>query len=104
MARKNIAYKHWSPFNLFTFIIYDPEKHREFAKNISAIFDRLDYITEDKLLFFTLVDPPSDWLRHAGNRSYYKKLNNWETQELLNPKNAILSTDKSITAFLWPVF
>jgi len=95
----NIALKALSPYNLFAFIIHDPEIHREFARQVSILFDRLDYITGNKLLFFALVDPPSDWLKHACERPYYKKLNNWETRELLNPKHAILSTDESITAF-----
>lgn len=95
----SIALNALSPYNLFAFIIHDPETHRGFAKQVSILFDRLDYITGDKLLFFALVDPPYDWLKHACERPYYKKLNNWGTKALLNPINAILSADESITAF-----
>ena len=110
----NTALKALSPFNLFAFIIHDPETHREFARQISFLFDHLDFVTGHELLFFALVDPPPDWLTHAHHRPYYKTLTSWdhehrhfsqdkvpirETEELLNPENAIFSVDQSITAF-----
>ena len=88
-----------APFNLFAFIIHDPETHPEFHQKISSIFEDLDYTTGDKLLFFALVDPPEEWLRDAANRSYYEPLKSWETETLLQPQNAITSTDTSIAAF-----
>jgi hypothetical protein len=111
---KRTALAALSPFNLFAFIIHDPEEHHDFGRILSFAFDRLDFVTGEKLLFFALVDPPSDWLAHARHRPYYKRLNYWdhanhrssnenpparETNELLDPKNAILSGDKSATAF-----
>lgn len=96
---KRTALDALSPFNLFTFIIHDPEEHLDFGRQISRSFDRLDFVTGDKLLFFALVDPPQDWLHHGRSRRYYERLTSWETKELLNPDNAILSADKSTTAF-----
>jgi len=108
---KSIALTALSPFNLFAFIIHDPEEHYDFGRQISVAFDRLDFVTGKKLLFFTLVDPPSDWLAHASNRSYYQNLKSWgydnqrtsgttrETNQLLDPINAIFSGDESATAF-----
>ena len=40
-------------FNFFAFIIHDPEKHSNFDREMGRIFDQLDYLTGDKLLFFT---------------------------------------------------
>lgn len=87
------------PFNLFAFVIHDPEMHSEFDKKLNLLFDQLDFITGSKLLFFALVDPPTQWLSHARDREYYKHLGVWQTQELLNPKNSITSTDAGTTAF-----
>lgn len=39
-------------FNLFAFVIHDPEKHRDFHNNLSSIFERLDHSTGHSLLFF----------------------------------------------------
>ena len=85
------------PFNLFAFIIHDPETHPDFDRAISMNFDRLDHTSGDKLLFFALVDPPEEWLRYARGRSYHRLP--FEAEQLYNPRNAITSTDRSITAF-----
>jgi len=101
-----VAQRALSPFNLFAFIIHDPEAHSKFHQVLASKFDRFDYVTGHKLLFFSLVDPPTNWLDNASDRSYYKLLagNNhdqapWEVGELLNPKNVPSSPDRSITAF-----
>lgn len=95
----NTALDALRPFNLFAFIIHDPQAHSDFDRRINHRFDFLDYITGNKLLFFALVDPPLEWLEHAGHRHYYKHLTSRQTQELLNPKHPITSIDKGITAF-----
>ena len=74
-------------FNLFAFIIHDPEHHHDFEMKISSQFDRLDHLTGDKLLFFALVNPPKEWLRHGSSRPYYKQLMNCST------------TNKDMTAY-----
>ena len=86
------------PFNLFAFLIHDPKIHHDFDRRLTRLFDELDYVTGDKLLFFALVDPPEEWLAHGSRRDYYSKLSNWQTRELLDPRNSIQSTDKGITA------
>ena len=58
------------PFNLFAFIIHDPEIHCEFDSTLTKMFDRLDYETGQKLLFFALVKPSEQWLAHAKQRDY----------------------------------
>ena len=87
-----------SPFNLFAFIIHDPERHSDFDHRIRNRFETLDYATGDKLLFFALVDPSKEWLERAVDRRYYEYLRSRETQELLNPANTIESRDKGIAA------
>lgn len=87
------------PFNLFAFIIHDPETHPEFDRSLNVLFDKLDFITGSELLFFALVDPPTEWLSHARGREYYNRLGSWATQELLNPRNSIASADAGMTAF-----
>ncbi len=47
------------PFNLFAFILHDPETHKEFDQQINDLFDRLDYLTGPKMLFFALVKSKS---------------------------------------------
>lgn len=86
------------PFNLFAFILHNPEDHPDFDKAISWDFDYLDYLTGDELLFFALVDPPKEWLEHGANRPYYQKLSQ-QSQQLLSSRNATISTNKDITAF-----
>ena len=95
------------PFNLFAFIIHDPETHIELHETINQKFTDLDKITGHELLFFALVDPPKEWLEHSRQRGYYKALSHWESQklgreaqELGNPGNALTSIDKEITAFI----
>lgn len=87
-----------APFNLFAFIIHDPNVHIDFHRAISDIFDDLDYATGDKFLFFALVDPPEEWVTNAANRKYYNHLKSWEAKALLEPRNTIISKDKSIAA------
>lgn len=86
-------------FNLFAFIIHDPEEHSDFDRKMGRIFDRLDYLTGEKLLFFTLIDPPEEWLRHGRQREYMKYLGNGKALVLPNPESAITSIDKELTAF-----
>ena len=94
------------PFNLFAFIVHDPEAHARFHSVLTRQFDRLDFVTGHGLLFFALVDPPARWLDHGQGRDYYKLFGrrsweeaSWEAGELLNPKNALTSADRSNTAF-----
>ncbi|MGB3975892.1 MAG: hypothetical protein WBM02_00165 [bacterium] len=102
-----IAQRVLRPFNLFAFIIHDPNEHREFHNLLSRQFDRLDYLTGQRLLFFALVDPPKEWLAHGQNRDYYELLSSQFgndhyasfTSDLLNPANAPVSKDLSNTAF-----
>lgn len=97
------------PFNLFAFIIHDPEAHPDFDQTINSVFTRLDLSTGGNLLFFALVDPPQIWLDQGGrnpgrDRPYYRELSSHNQarktlRELHDPGNVITSTDKSITAF-----
>lgn len=89
------AIKAIKDFNLYAFIIHDPEKHNEFDKYLIGRFDELDLSTSNKLLFFALVDPPKEWSEHAYSRQYYREL---QTRELVAPYNSILSKSPSVTA------
>ncbi len=86
------------PFNLFAFIIHDPQTHPEFHERISHIFSALDVTTGNKFLFFALVDPPEEWSSNAARRNYYKHLRSWQPRILLDPHNAITSADTSTAA------
>ncbi len=86
-------------FNLFAFIIHDPEKHSDFDREMGRIFDRLDYLTGEKLLFFALIDPPEEWLRYGRQREYMKYLGDGKALVLPNSQNTITSTDKELTVF-----
>jgi hypothetical protein len=83
-----------SKFSLFAFIIYDPDASPEFRKHLEHNFEILDHSTGDRLLFFALVDSPCSW----KNKEKYKKISFRDSEYLLNPKSAIDSTNKSLTA------
>ncbi|HVQ37618.1 MAG TPA: hypothetical protein VMS31_08795, partial [Pyrinomonadaceae bacterium] len=96
---RNAARKALASFRLFAFIIHDPDAHPDFDRFLSHNFDEFDYITGPHLLFFALVDPPREWLRHAAGRGYYEKIKAWETEQMLRPDHAIVSADSGLTAF-----
>jgi hypothetical protein len=85
-------------FNIFLFIIHDPEGHPKFHNYLAENFDRLDYLTGENLVFFSLVDPPEEWRRVARRRDYYQEGKDWLLNEIENPSKQLLSPDKSITA------
>lgn len=87
------------PFNLFAFILHDPQLHKDFHEKLTNLFERLDYVTGDRLLFFGLVDPPSSWTNRAKEREYYNKVSDWIVREAINPNNAPQSADSSLTMF-----
>jgi hypothetical protein len=68
-------------FNLFAFVIHDPEKHQEFHNNLNSIFERLDHSTGQNLLFFALTNPPERWRNRASQRDYYKQLSRFYNQQ-----------------------
>ena len=84
-------------FNLLAFIIHDPEVHHGFDAKITQLFDYLDQVSGNALLFFALIDPPEEWLEHGAERPYYQSLDSL-TRHLMHPGNAITSTDKGVTA------
>lgn len=89
------------PFNLFAFVIHDPDSHSQFDHFLEQSFDRLDYDSGESLLFFALVRPSQDWLNHAYDRNYYRSLSKKSSQssQLINPFNAPVTKDCSVTAF-----
>ena len=90
------------PFNLFAFILHDPNQHKDFHEYLENIFDRLDYETGKGLLFFALINPPQNWLQHASQREYYQAISNWETKDWLKPENnQIRAADTSISNFIF---
>lgn len=93
-----IALEALEPFNLFAFILHDPETHKEFDFQLNRLFEKLDYITGDRLLFLALVDPPSEWMREARRRPYFHKFNSWATNQLLDPQNSIKSSEPGVAA------
>lgn len=96
---KRAAHAALAPFKLFAFIIHDPERHQPLNTVIDQRFDRLDFLTGRRFLFFALADPPRHWLEHARHRPYFKHFDSFETNRMLDPENSILSADPSATAF-----
>jgi len=89
-----LAKKALEPFNLFTFILHIPEIHKEFDYYLNNNFDRLDFLTGEKLLFFSLCDPPEVWIKHAESRNYYRHFRSWELERLHYPFSQTRSEDK----------
>ena len=73
-SERDRAHEVLAPFNLFAFVLHDPVAHPEFGAVLQEDFDRFDYDTGDKLLFFSLVDPSPEWLGRYRARSYYDPL------------------------------
>ena len=69
------------PFKLFAFIVHDPQLHADFDEFLQEHFDRLDYVTGSRLLFFALVRPRLSWRERAINRGYYRNFLNWQPVE-----------------------
>lgn len=87
-------------FNLFAFVIHDPEEDKDFHENLNTIFERLDHSTGEHLLFFTLTNPPEKWHRKAAQREYYKQFSKIEFQQegdLFG--RPIVSSDAAETAY-----
>jgi hypothetical protein len=98
IMEKAVANKLLNDFKLISFIIHDPESHIEFDQKLNFTFERLDYISGRDLLFFALVNPPQSWINRANQRNYFQEFSSWEINEFKNPRNAIISENKSITA------
>lgn len=87
-------------FNLFAFVIHDPEKHRDFHDNLNSIFEKLDHSTGKNLLFFALTNPPERWRNKATQREYYKQLSKfYHPQEVDLFGKPIITKDTTETAF-----
>ena len=92
------APKALTQFDLFAFVLHDPNEHHEFHGALAEDFDGLDYISGQKLLFFCLTDPPATWLKMAGDRPYMKlKWGEDEANALHQPEAAIRTRDSSLT-------
>lgn len=96
---RRIAEEIFEPYSLIAFILHDPKIHSSFDRGLADLFERLDLVTGDNLLFFALVDPPTSWKQRAQRREYYKNISDWEQREILNPNNAPQSADSSSTMF-----
>lgn len=84
-------------FRLFAFVIHDPEEHAELHQKLDDSFDRLDYLTGHKLLFFALVDPPESWSQHAKRRPYVDTVNHL-ARELQRGYNQSKTSDPAASA------
>lgn len=84
-----------SRFNLFGVLLHDPNNQRKFHLALEGLYEKLDYLTGQKFLFFALTNPPADWIK-AHPRDYYQV---WESFVLLSPKNAYETVDESATAY-----
>lgn len=53
-------------FDMFAVVVHDPSRHKEFDNYIKDEFYRLHKLTGNRLLFFSLVQPPAEWLEKFG--------------------------------------
>lgn len=73
-ALKKITDQVFESYNLFAFIIHDPEKHKEFAENLKRQFLNFHHKTGKQLLFFALTQPPEQWKDEEVQPEYFKHL------------------------------
>ena len=85
------------PYNLFAFVIHDPDEHKNFDSYLVSEIEQIDHLCGSDFLLFALVDPPKDWMRYVRSQKYFKTLDK-ELIELLKMENPVLSHDPSITA------
>jgi len=86
-------------FNLFAFILHDPESHPEFDAYINSAFDRLDRSTGEKFLFFTLVNPGINWIRRRQHHRFYSEIRNFENRAIRLNIKPLFTSDPSTTAY-----
>ncbi len=86
-------------FNLFAFILHDPESHPEFHNYLRSVFEDLDSSTGEKLLFFALVDPSRDWLEEKRLRSFHSAVKRFEYFARLHHTESLPDSDPSSSAY-----
>ena len=84
-----------SRFKLKGIIIHDGNLHDQFHKKLSETFGRLDFLTGPDFLFFTVIDPPNDWLNRNQGRDYLQAM---PESILKGPHDAMKSKDPGLTA------
>ena len=85
-----------APFRLFGFILHDPVAHPEFHQVLSQSFERLDYLTGEYFLFFTVIEPNDNWIKRASGRGYYTLFN---TNPLLSVGKGVVPQDFEISTY-----
>jgi hypothetical protein len=70
-------------FNLFAIVIHDPTNDIGFHLYVEEWFERLDFSTGNKLLFFALVLPKTGWMKSFQNRDYFRYLHKWNATDLV---------------------
>lgn len=83
-------------FKLFGLILHDPNSHSEFHSTLRQSFERLDFLTGRDFLFFSLTDPPRNWIERNKGREYFGI---WEIDKLLSPMNSYKTSDESISTY-----
>lgn len=85
-----------APFRLLGFILHDPVAHPEFHQVLSQSFERLDYLTGEYFLFFTVIEPNDNWIKRASGRGYYTLFN---TNPLLSVGKGVVPQDFEISTY-----
>ena len=86
-------------FNLFAFILHDPESHPEFDVYLNHVFSELDIMTGERLLFFALVNPGREWLERREQLPFHQQVRRFEqTASQLNIE-PLFTSDPSASAF-----
>lgn len=83
-----------SQYNLFAFVIHDPDKHYELDKTINNDFELLDYATGSKLLFFTFFNVPEKY-----NQYIKKKFQPLDPCQFVDKNFAPTTKNKSETSY-----
>lgn len=65
-------HNYFTRFPVHVAVLFSPQDQL-FAPAFKEIFLRLDRLTSDYVAFFAVLDPPSDWLRIAAERPWWRQ-------------------------------
>jgi hypothetical protein len=66
------AHKFFNSFPIQAAVLFSPTD-LAFSETFRDIFLHLDQITEDRVVFFAVLDPPEDWSKEAAEREWWQE-------------------------------
>lgn len=86
-------------FNVFAFILHDPESHPEFDVFLDNAFCELDTMTGERLLFFALVNPGREWLARREQFPFHRRVRQFEYRAADLRVKPLFTSDPSASAY-----